>query len=282
MEGVVAAIRIFAERWDSWLRIPYLPDVGGQLAVVEATESRLGPRLPASLREWVAFAQDFAALSTDSLGRGVLAYDYVMEDRTELAAVIFLTWKGHGQFWAIHHSDFNIEDPPVHRYDDLGSNTLIPDQKGPVSPALATFVLAQELNCLEGRDGGGINVQQQEAMQIIRKAPELFPHRFELGSTEIFERNNVIAEVNHARSAPLLGEFLQETTRIRASKGTSGATRASVERRLLAMSILIPETELPQDLTSEQAVEAAYATDANGTRPNRPSYIMRFGKRATV
>jgi uncharacterized protein (TIGR02996 family) len=202
-------IRVFTERWDSCLRIPHLADVGGNIAQVEATEFRLGRRLPDSLREWVAFAHEFASLNTDTLG--VLGREYVMENRTELAAVIFSTVKGLDQFWAIHHSDFNIDDPPVYRYYGAGSPMLIGDQKGPISPALTSFVLGEELFCLEGRDTGGINVQQQDAMEVIRRAPEIFPVQFELGDKEIFERNNVVAIVDHTPGvAPLWVSFFRK------------------------------------------------------------------------
>jgi hypothetical protein len=131
-------IREFTERWHG---IP-LGDVGGRLTEVRATEQRLGRQLPPSVREYVAYAHEVAALCT-----GVIVHrdDFTMELSNGRSALTVMVWDGMLR-WAIPYAHLSQEDPPVYAYsaawNDDDTEHLPIEGTGPVAESLSHFVFA--------------------------------------------------------------------------------------------------------------------------------------------
>jgi uncharacterized protein (TIGR02996 family) len=100
-------IREFTERWH---RVP-MPDVGGRQKEIAEAETRLGRKLPPSVREWIAYDQDT---------RIDESYSAVLGGWFEVAAlpgqVVSLFGDAPGNKYGIRHADAQEPDPPVDRY----------------------------------------------------------------------------------------------------------------------------------------------------------------------
>jgi uncharacterized protein (TIGR02996 family) len=128
-------IREFTERWHG---IP-MPDVGGRVADIAATEERLGLTLPPSVREYVAYAHD---VSVDS--------DYLRLNRDPVTMVpipghdaVSISVISEGDWhWGIRLADFNQPDPPVYNYawrDDAMPEEV--REQGQAADSITRFVL---------------------------------------------------------------------------------------------------------------------------------------------
>jgi uncharacterized protein (TIGR02996 family) len=138
LKGRWRLIREFTERWHG---VP-MGDVGGRLPEVRATEERLGRQLPASVREYVAYTHDVAAL-----GEGGIAHrdDITMELGNGPSGLTIMVWKWM-QRWDIPYAELCQEDPPVSSYcvayDDDDTNLLPVEGTGPEAQPLSDFAFA--------------------------------------------------------------------------------------------------------------------------------------------
>jgi uncharacterized protein (TIGR02996 family) len=113
-DNVRDAWRLIREAHERWTGEP-MPDVGGHVDTVAETEKRLGLTLPASVREFVAFAQD---LNTKRPGQGKSFY----RDGSTLETVpghpaLSLVLQAEGDMhWAVRHADLKAPNPPVYAY----------------------------------------------------------------------------------------------------------------------------------------------------------------------
>jgi hypothetical protein len=138
LKGRWRLIREFTERWHG---IP-LGDVGGRLAEVRCTEQRLGRQLPPSVREYVAYAYDVAALATGGIAH---RDDFTTELKNGPSELTVMMWDGMIR-WAIPDAQLSREDPPVWSYcaayRDDDTDALPVEGTGPQEESLSHFVFA--------------------------------------------------------------------------------------------------------------------------------------------
>lgn len=169
LKGRWRLIREFTERWHG---IP-MCDVGGRLAEVDATERRLGRQLPASLREYVAYAHEVAS----SCKVGVSHRDDItMELRNGLSSLTVMFWE-RMQRWAIPYRHLSEEDPPVSSYCaayiDDDEEELPIEGTDPTAESLSDFVLAVVDDYKP--KGGRFTIWLREDTEVRRQMSASFP-----------------------------------------------------------------------------------------------------------
>jgi uncharacterized protein (TIGR02996 family) len=211
-------IREFLERWEE---LP-LGDVGGRADEIRETESHLGRTLPASVREWVAFAHDVRRSSTY---HDVLRDVYQMRDLDGFPAVSLLLQCEGDYHWAVRHADLALPDPPVcgfHWDFDNRDETFVPERHNPIHPTLTAFVLGYVWGYTSGQ-GGGFGTEVADSASLIRQLETTFPFRSRFGGAEIFETANILVRLypmrqgrgssRRARSARLIVEVARPLPR---------------------------------------------------------------------
>jgi uncharacterized protein (TIGR02996 family) len=188
-------IRVFTERWHHY---ESLADVGGHVAEVRETESRLGRQLPPSVREWVAYAHDVRT-AQDYID--VLRDTYQMIDMEGHNALSLLKLCEGNVQWAIRHVDLQEIDPPVYQYqwDYHGPDpyhTYVPSGPEPGSKSLTSFVLGYSLDYMHSV-GGGFATDVGDSSELIEQLRQTFPVHFTHANFEIFEAENILVQLNH-------------------------------------------------------------------------------------
>jgi uncharacterized protein (TIGR02996 family) len=203
--------RLVREYTERWYDIP-LGDVGGRADEVREAEARLGRLLPASVREWVAFAHDVGHLDGYE-DKFVLRDVYALYDLEDLSALSLLVQCEGDYHWAVRHADLHLPDPPVYGFiEDSEADhegVFIPDGDNPVADTLSCFVLGNALTFTHGR-GGGFNTHVAATEQLVRDLQASFPFRLAVGSPyrdhdggrmEVFEGENFVVRFErNARS----------------------------------------------------------------------------------
>jgi uncharacterized protein (TIGR02996 family) len=189
-------IRVFTERWHNF---PSLPDVGGRQAEILEVETRLGKKLPPSVREWVAFAHDVRSQDYFCVLRDV----YQMRELEGHHAIsLLLLCEGDVQ-WAVRNSDLDKQDPPIYTYgwDHNASDpetTCVPKSPDPESPSLTSFVLDYSLGYVHSNGGGfGTDLIGNDSKPFTQKLQKDFPVHFVHNTFEIFEKDNILVWLYH-------------------------------------------------------------------------------------
>lgn len=175
-------IREFVERWH---RIP-MPDVGGRQDEIRDAEARLGRTLPASVREWVAFAFD---VRRNKNYHEVLRDSYQMESLDGFDAISLLL-QGEGDYhWAVWHRNLGEDDPPVngfhHDFDNDDEETFIPAGRNPIAPSVTSFVLGYAMDYTNG--AGGFMTEVRNDPELLRNLMRTYPSQTTFERPPIFE-----------------------------------------------------------------------------------------------
>jgi uncharacterized protein (TIGR02996 family) len=190
-------IRVFSERWHHF---PSLPDIGGQPAALSAIEENLGRPMPASLREWVAFAND---LNTHRFPNFFCTVDLPQMTRaSNHDSLVCILESREGKYYrAVHHADFALPDPPIHGFDAEADAEFIRQWR--LYPTVSSYVLQWACcACVEGA-GGGFYARPEEGRESLKLLSQLyadFPVHFEIEcesarnrtTHHIFESENVL------------------------------------------------------------------------------------------
>ena len=184
-------IREFTERWH---RVP-TPDIGGRQKEIAEAEVRLGRALPASVREWIAFAHDLNPPDAEWLC--VLRDPYQMEEVPGHAALSLLLQAEGDYHWAVQHKDLSSLDPPVYGYhwdhENRDESTFVLDKRNPAATALTDFVLGYAMGYAHGEGGGfNVDVDVHGLSQLRRELETAFPPPTRFGTQEIHELDNVM------------------------------------------------------------------------------------------
>ena len=111
-------IREFAERWHGI----DVPDVGGRTVEIRAAEARLGLALPASVREFVAFAYDAGCRGTATYSAErptpIVGSSYEVARIDGHAGMSLTDYDGDGDgvMVGVLYDYFQQDDPPTHRF----------------------------------------------------------------------------------------------------------------------------------------------------------------------
>jgi uncharacterized protein (TIGR02996 family) len=186
--------RLIREYVERWYQIP-LPDVGGRTDEIIKAQFLLGRTLPASVREWVAFAHD---VRRDRDHHVVLRDLYQMVELNGLSAVSLLLQCEGDYHWAVRHRDLAVPDPPVHGFhwdfenepDEEESFAFVPDRANPIARTLTAWVLEYAMAYTRG-GAGGFNTDVADATRLIHDLTTTFPVNCRFGKTEIFEADNI-------------------------------------------------------------------------------------------
>jgi len=186
-------IREFTERWHH----RPLGDVGGRAEEIRQEETGLGRVFPPSIREWVAFAHDVRRSPHDY---EVLRDSYQMEELEGHSAVSLLL-QGEGDYhWAVRHADFALPDPPVYGFyldyedEDEEESVFVPEERNPIAAAVTEFVLGYVMDYARAA-GGGFGTEVAQGAKLIRDLKAAFPVQCKLGTTGIFEAENLLVRV---------------------------------------------------------------------------------------
>lgn len=185
-------IREFTERWHH----RSLGDVGGRTEEIAAVERHLGRTLPASVREWVAFAHD---VRRDPKCAEVLGDAFTMEELDGLSAVSLLHNGEEDYYWAVRHEDLGLPDPPVHGFhldcENLDEETFVPQDRNPVAPTVTAFAL-EYVTAYPRGEGGGFGTDLFHSAQLLDNLQAAFPVHCCFGNTQIFEAENILIRVS--------------------------------------------------------------------------------------
>jgi uncharacterized protein (TIGR02996 family) len=194
-------IREFTEQWHG---IP-LPDVGGYEEIFRVTEKRLGRKLPPSVREWLAFAQDVGAAAGGH--PEVLRDGFPQIEELEGFSAVSLLLQAEGDVhWAIRHEELALADPPVLGfYLDYEDGTFVPVESNPVASAVTLFALEYVISYTHGQPGG-YGVQVHEPARLRRHLGQRVPVCCQFDRTTLFEAENILIRID--QPGPESGAYL--------------------------------------------------------------------------
>lgn len=188
-------IREFTERWHG---IP-MPDVGGRQAAIAKAARQLEQALPASVQEWVAFAEDVAAAPNYSgelqqmglrpvSGTTALSLRYVPDpfDR-------FLDYHS-----AVLAGELHYSDPPVRwfysEFNSDDNHSFVQSDGKPEAESVTAFALTHVVNLTAG-SGGGFTATIDQLADLYRHLKRSFPSHVEFGEHEWDEADNLLIEI---------------------------------------------------------------------------------------
>jgi hypothetical protein len=164
---------VYTERWN---RLPPLPDVGGRIKEIEATEERLGRTLPPSLREWVAFAYDVHSIPSYN---GVLRFGYHLGWLRRGSVLSLLGQDDDSDVhWQINDCDLNQADPQVFFEEGLATH------------ATPKTVTQLALSCCLSM-GRSYSANVSDAEPLLFDLVTAFKVRFKFANVRIFESENL-------------------------------------------------------------------------------------------
>lgn len=189
-------IREFTERWHQ----RSLGDVGGRTEEIAEVDRHLGRTLPASVREWVAFAHD---VRQSPHYIDVLRDVCEIEELNGLSAVSLVVLCERNYRWAVRHADLAQPDPPVHGFlsvyddnpDDETDETFVPDERNPIAPTVTAFAWDYVMAYTHGA-GGEFLGDVQEPAQLLRDLKAAFPVQSNFDGMQIFEDDNIIVRLS--------------------------------------------------------------------------------------
>lgn len=186
-------VREFLDRW----RQLQLPDVGGHKIVVKQTELQLKRKLPPSVREWIAFAQDVHNKPQRMDVRGISQ----LEELPEYSAIsLFLQGKSD-YYWTVRHVDLVLFDPPVYFYHRIEEANVpagfIAEYRNPIASSLSSFALEYSMIHTAGEGGGDVfDIDAADLDRLIRDLEISFPVHVRIDETDIFEMDNMNIRVS--------------------------------------------------------------------------------------
>jgi hypothetical protein len=179
-------IRVFTERWHGY---PPLSDVGQLPQQLYDIEARFGRKLSWSVREWVAFADDLKhSTKFHDIQRG---FFQPLEQIHESA--ISLLHEG-AYYWAVRHQDMNLIDPPVYTYLQNPQTYVVFENRRAVE-TVSEFALDRVLTKVYATGGGGFEAAVKNRNEVVRQLQAVLPHQFSFGEVEIFEGDNILAQL---------------------------------------------------------------------------------------
>jgi uncharacterized protein (TIGR02996 family) len=184
-------IREFVERWHG---IP-MGDVGSHADEVRAVEERLTQMLPSSVREWVAFAQEFREGPDFPI---IFRDAYAVEPVAERAAIWLLVQAdGDGFGWVVRYEDLGRPDPPVYEYSPETDLDLDDDPFTDADPAgdtVTAFFLSYVWGNV-GSQGGGFGVEVEDPAPLIRHLEATFPVKSRYRNIDIYEADDFLVQL---------------------------------------------------------------------------------------
>jgi hypothetical protein len=92
-------------------------------------------------------------------------------------------------YWAVRHEDMNLIDPPVYTYlQNLFENRRAVD-------SVSTFALDRVLIKVYAMGGGGFEAGVTDRHELVRQLKSVFPHHLSVGKAEVFEGDNILAQL---------------------------------------------------------------------------------------
>jgi uncharacterized protein (TIGR02996 family) len=183
-------IREFVERWHG---IP-MGDVGGHADKVQEAETRLGLTLPAAVREWVAFAQEFRE---DPAFPIVLWDVYHLEPVAEGRAISLLLQSDGDLCWGVRNIHLDRPDPPVYelQLEFTGDeDRFVPTGPDPDEETVSAFMLSHVWGSTNG-EGGGFGVDVGDPAPLIRDLEATFPAKSRFGDIAIYETDDILVQL---------------------------------------------------------------------------------------
>ncbi len=187
------AWRLIREAHERWTGEP-MPDVGGHADKIAEAEKRLGLMLPASVREYVAFAHDWNRVRRQCKRRHFSRAHHLQRVPGQPA----LSFHRQGYFQnALRLEDLTASpDPPVTVFAPDWTAEGEPDEE---QYQLASVQLRHPLShvvfdhafSILGAGAGEMSDDFQQVYEVRARLLELFPFRTARGGVEWFEAENV-------------------------------------------------------------------------------------------
>lgn len=192
-QGRWTLLRRFVRRWYGVSLRP----VGARSTLVEIEKHRIACRLPPSLCQWIAFAEELTA--KDVFGR-ILRDIYDVSKLEAHAAILFLRQAEDDVYWAVKADDLDRDDPPVNTYClDYETNQFVPG--GLVAPSLTSFILRRMAHLLHGL-GGGFRVNFKLSDAFLDEMRRSFVVASEYDNLRLFESQDILAMIEPAQFGP--------------------------------------------------------------------------------
>lgn len=188
------AWRLIREAHERWTGEP-MPDVGGHADKIEETEKRLGLTLPASVREYIAFAHDLNRGNTREW-MAVYRDPYTMRPVPGNTALSLILQSEGDVHWAVRFEEMHRPDPPVYTYlwgedenGELSEEVFVPEQAEP-SLSVSHFLFWYAHGY--GSDAAGsMSVGVRDVKRVRAQLRETFPFARSDGNAEHYEATNI-------------------------------------------------------------------------------------------
>lgn len=139
--------RLIREHIERCYNLP-LNDIGGRAEEIAELENRLGRVLPKSIREWVAFHLDLQSHPRHT--QIAFPRDIYWMKELDGYPVVSILMQGEADYhWAVLHTDFQLEDPPIYGYYldyENEDGRFISESNTPIFDSVSLFMINYALN----------------------------------------------------------------------------------------------------------------------------------------